>query len=993
MANPLMLEVIVDDKGNPVLKDMQTNIKGIGKAANKSGGFLKKVFLSGIMLQGMMQFKQAFAGATREVMEFNKVFKQVEGITRTSGVALDILKKKTIAVSNATEHTAVALGKVALQVSKMGFTLEESLMVIPHMANLSTAAVADLTSVTQIAVQTMKSFQMPASEMEHIVNVIQGTVSQTALDFEDFAEAMKFVAPIAKTMNITLEETAAMIGILGDVGIKGSLGGTTLKNMFLNIMRPSENVRKVLEKMNFQGKNFVEILKNMKEAGIPVREFLETFNRRAVAGSLALADLYKKVNILRESLEQDKIVVAEVAATIREAWIPQLKILRNVFVNTFVVMGEILSETDLGLSIAGITQRIMDLQTWLIEHPEELENFAKDVAFAAQKVAEFITLDFETFIKNLGSVARILKIIIGLKIAAMLGAWVMGLKATTVAFYEAATAAKTFGAAIPVVGQFTVALWVALEVSNLIHDSIKRSREEMQKLTYATDINALKVKLNAAKDMDVILEQRIVLEEKLAKLLAGTDDQFYRRKQQIGQVIKQLENFDEQLDKDIELLSKRYGLEITFFTAMKKEIGVFIEDLETQIWEAESKISGLSEKIINKIKGLKIPEPKDRDKIKKGAKTDVEVYWEAYVKYFELIAKGKSEAVARVLAGFHTDFNRLLKAGETVGGLTGKQIKGLGALTPGFETQIAGMPTRGTLAGADIPVLTKEQELVIQIAAKETQITKTREEQLKIINKLIAQTEKEIETIEEIEEAERERLIRVAEEHKAYMQEQFDVISEAALMHTDIMQMIDDAFFEKKQRLIEKEMKLVDEKYKREIKNVEGNYYKQKIIDAKYARDKKKLIEEQEALLRKQKEREKIWSLIEIAINTAVGISAALRVAPPAGYVLAAITAAMGITQAAIVASQEPYYHGGYTGYGNPYDIAGYVHKKEYVVKHQDVEAIGGAGEVERMIDERLEGVGEGGGRPVYVIVENFIGTEEYERELFTRLQKESQRW
>ena len=59
----------------------------------------------------------------------------------------------------------------------------------------------------------------------------------------------------------------------------------------------------------------------------------------------------------------------------------------------------------------------------------------------------------------------------------------------------------------------------------------------------------------------------------------------------------------------------------------------------------------------------------------------------------------------------------------------------------------------------------------------------------------------------------------------------------------------------------------------------------------------------QEELQLKQAKRQKAMSLTNSIVNTDLGVTAALTVAPPAGYIMASITAAMGAAQIAMITS------------------------------------------------------------------------------------------
>lgn len=58
---------------------------------------------------------------------------------------------------------------------------------------------------------------------------------------------MKFAAPVAKSLGVSLEEAAAMAGKLGDAGIQGSMAGTTLRAVMLRLSAPSKQGAEALD--------------------------------------------------------------------------------------------------------------------------------------------------------------------------------------------------------------------------------------------------------------------------------------------------------------------------------------------------------------------------------------------------------------------------------------------------------------------------------------------------------------------------------------------------------------------------------------------------------------------------------------------------------------------------------------------------------------------------------------------------------------------------
>ena len=66
-----------------------------------------------------------------------------------------------------------------------------------------------------------------------VSNVLTKTFTSSNTTLESPGETMKYVAPVAKSAGASIELMAAMVGVLGDAGIQGSMAGTTLRNTFL----------------------------------------------------------------------------------------------------------------------------------------------------------------------------------------------------------------------------------------------------------------------------------------------------------------------------------------------------------------------------------------------------------------------------------------------------------------------------------------------------------------------------------------------------------------------------------------------------------------------------------------------------------------------------------------------------------------------------------------------------------------------------------------
>jgi TP901 family phage tail tape measure protein len=119
-----------------------------------------------------------------------------------------------------------------------GFDSDAIQAAMPSMLNLALANNADLARTADISSNILSGFGLDPSEMQRVSDVLTATTTRANVDLSMLGESMKFVAPQARAMNMSLEQSAAMAGLLGNVGIQASQAGTTLRAMVTRLAAP-----------------------------------------------------------------------------------------------------------------------------------------------------------------------------------------------------------------------------------------------------------------------------------------------------------------------------------------------------------------------------------------------------------------------------------------------------------------------------------------------------------------------------------------------------------------------------------------------------------------------------------------------------------------------------------------------------------------------------------------------------------------------------------
>lgn len=134
-------------------------------------------------------------------------------------------------------EAADAMGYMALA----GWNDAQVIAGIPGVLNLAAAANMDLAKASDIVTDTMTPFGMAASRAGEAADVFAYAQANSNTTVEGLGEAMKYAAPTADAFGMTLQDTAAAMGVLANAGIKGSQGGTTLNAMLRDMKKNAKN--------------------------------------------------------------------------------------------------------------------------------------------------------------------------------------------------------------------------------------------------------------------------------------------------------------------------------------------------------------------------------------------------------------------------------------------------------------------------------------------------------------------------------------------------------------------------------------------------------------------------------------------------------------------------------------------------------------------------------------------------------------------------------
>ncbi len=280
MTNSVLAKLAVVISANTAeftrsINSTQTTLQNFAGNINKLSGQLGLAFGATAVFSGIKY-------GIDLIRDFDHRMSEVRAITQATDSEFKQLRDSALLLGKSTKFTAEEVAGLQVEFGKLGFSTREILASTKATIELATATGEDLSKSADIAGATLRAFNLDASEMQRVVDVMAASFNKSALGLENFGEAIKYVAPVAAAANISLEETTAMLGVLADAGIRGSMAGTSL--------------RKIISDVGGESGTLSERLQKLAEKGITGADAMDEVGRTAYASLLILTKHIDKVN-------------------------------------------------------------------------------------------------------------------------------------------------------------------------------------------------------------------------------------------------------------------------------------------------------------------------------------------------------------------------------------------------------------------------------------------------------------------------------------------------------------------------------------------------------------------------------------------------------------------------------------------------------------------------------------------------------------------------
>lgn len=407
MALTTSITIRLRDEFTKGIRAMRGSMKGFNGALDKAQ--------KGFNIAGQMNLAAAGAqrlsrqtigllsGPINAAKDFEEAIAELGANTQTVGTpALESMRDVAADLGETTQFSATQAAQGMLELGRAGLDAEQIMATIPSTLDLAKAGSLELAAAADIATNIMSGMRLEADQSQRVMDVLAQTASNSNTDVRGLGEAMKFVAPDAETLGLSVEETAATLGVLAKNGIKGTMAGTNLRATLKRLAAPTSMAKGRLNELGVELDDGEGNIKNWNALLTELAGSMDGLTGKEQ--SAALADIFGRragtaANILIKEAKSggiEKFVkltneadgrARDMAATMEETTAGQFKAFESKLEALKISIGNELLPVLIDL-MDSLAPLVKDLAQWARENPELVRQIGKSlIAFGGLTAA------------------------------------------------------------------------------------------------------------------------------------------------------------------------------------------------------------------------------------------------------------------------------------------------------------------------------------------------------------------------------------------------------------------------------------------------------------------------------------------------------------------------------------------------------------------------------------------------------------------------------
>jgi len=238
-----------------------------------------------------------FGAAIKTAAGFDAQMSKVQAISGSNSDAMAQLEAKAREMGATTRYSAEEAGQALEYMAMAGWKTDQMLSGIDGIMHLAAASGEELGTTSDIVTDALTAFGYKAEDAGRFADILAAASTNANTNVSMLGESFKYAAAPAGALGYSAEDVAIALGLMANSGIKADMAGTSLRNMFQRMAKPTKESAMAMERLGlelYDGEGemytFREIMDQLRKGFTEINMPLEEYDAQVAALDAALED-------------------------------------------------------------------------------------------------------------------------------------------------------------------------------------------------------------------------------------------------------------------------------------------------------------------------------------------------------------------------------------------------------------------------------------------------------------------------------------------------------------------------------------------------------------------------------------------------------------------------------------------------------------------------------------------------------------------------------
>ena len=213
----------------------------------------------------------------------HSILRVADSDLKTFETRFDSMARHVRKIGIDTKYTAVEIAGAVKYLSMAGMNNEIIPKSIRPITNLALIGDNDVSYIADLATNIMAGYDIHNDSMDSVADIISSTISRSNVNIVEMAESYKMAAGYLRMAGVDFTESSAAIGLLGNMGLKGTLAGTSLRALSTRFAKPTKEAQEVLDRLGIRFTEMRDIEGVQVEKLRPIADIFEELNKKGAS--------------------------------------------------------------------------------------------------------------------------------------------------------------------------------------------------------------------------------------------------------------------------------------------------------------------------------------------------------------------------------------------------------------------------------------------------------------------------------------------------------------------------------------------------------------------------------------------------------------------------------------------------------------------------------------------------------------------------------------